>query len=79
MKNYIITYENWTKNRYKECKRMVNSTNLGLDNSKRIVGEEPKRKDEITAADPRYIQFKRSQGFMLNALGARNGNSFDRT
>lgn len=23
---------------------MVNSTNLGLDNSKRIVGEEPKKK-----------------------------------
>ena len=59
---------------------MVNSTNLGLDNSKRIVGEEPKRKDEINAADPRYIQFIKSQEFMLNALReARNGNSFDKT
>lgn len=59
---------------------MVNSTNLGLDNSNRIVGEEPKRKDEINAADPRYIQFIKSQEFMLNTLReARNGNSFDKT
>ncbi len=59
---------------------MVNSTNLGLDNSKRIVGEEPKRKDEINAADPRYIQFIKSREFILNALReARNGNSFDKT
>ena len=27
---------------------MVNSTNLGLDNSKRIVGEEPKKKGRTT-------------------------------
>lgn len=46
---------------------MVNSTNLGLDNSKRIVGEEPKRKDEITATASKCIQFIKSQE-LPNAL-----------
>ena len=47
---------------------MVNSTNLGLDNSKRIVGEEPKRKNEITATDPRYIRFIKSKELIFEAI-----------
>ncbi len=48
---------------------MVNSTNLGLDNSKRIVGEEPKKKDGIVATEnPFRNHYLKAQELILRAV-----------